>query len=154
MNEIPAVRVFDRLLEISLLIQHDMAAGFAGTELNTARTHLLWELHRIGPSTQQALATALGVTPANVTGLVDALETHGFVERRRHPTDRRATLVTLTERGDETIRGMERDREQFATALVDGLDDDRLERFRGTLDAVAERLAEITRPKRESEVTR
>lgn len=77
--------ILDRLLRIADLIQQDMAATFSGTGLNPARVHLLWELHQRGPSTQQTLAKALAVTPAYVTGLVDALETHGFAERRRHP---------------------------------------------------------------------
>lgn len=32
----------------------------------------------------------------------DALQAGGFVERRLHPSDRRATLVTLTELGTPT----------------------------------------------------
>jgi hypothetical protein len=38
------------------------------------------------------------VSPRNVTGLVDGLAESGFVTREPHPTDRRATLVALTER--------------------------------------------------------
>src|SRR5918997_1227922 len=106
------VQVFDRLLEISVLLQADMARSFAGTGLTTSRTHLLWELRRLGPSTQQALASAMQVTPRNVTGLVDALESHGYVERRPHPTDRRALQVTLTDLGTRTMAAMESDRQQ------------------------------------------
>ena len=50
------LHVFDRLMEIAVLIQADLVRSFAGTGLTTSRTHLLWELHRMGPSTQQALA--------------------------------------------------------------------------------------------------
>lgn len=137
------VEVFDRLLEIALLLQDDLARSFAGTGLTTARTHLLWELAGLGPSTQQALAVALGVSPRNVTGLVDALEEHGYVARRPHPTDRRALLVTLTEAGEQTIAQMQSARAQAATALVSGLAPDRLEEFRESLDTVAERLRHL-----------
>jgi DNA-binding MarR family transcriptional regulator len=34
-----------------------------------------------------------------VTGLVDALQAAGFVARNVHPTDRRATVVSLTQQG-------------------------------------------------------
>lgn len=37
-----------------------------------------------------------------VTSLVDGLELRGLVERRSHPTDRRAKTVALTEAGDRT----------------------------------------------------
>ena len=110
--------VFDRLLEIAILLQDDLARSFAGTGLTTARTHLLWELHRLGPSTQQALAATLKVSPRNVTGLVDALESHGYLERRPHPTDRRALLVTMTDLGSQTMARMAADREQAAAQLV------------------------------------
>ncbi|MEN3610618.1 MarR family transcriptional regulator [Plantactinospora sp. ZYX-F-223] len=43
------------------------------------------------------LSQALKCTPRNVTGLVDALEAAGFVARSAHPTDRRATVVSLTQ---------------------------------------------------------
>jgi DNA-binding MarR family transcriptional regulator len=43
----------------------------------------------------------LQVHPTSVTSLVNRLVEDGLVERVAHPTDRRTTLVTLTERGAE-----------------------------------------------------
>lgn len=135
--------IFDRLLEIALLIQEDLTDSFAGTGLTAARAHLLWVLHHAGPSNQQSLAAALSVSPRNVTGLVDALEAGEYVQRRPHPTDRRATLVTLTERGRRTMAGMVRDRQAAAVRLVEGFDNDRLERLDADLATIAERLQQL-----------
>ncbi|HKH07936.1 MAG TPA: MarR family transcriptional regulator [Agromyces sp.] len=137
------IPVFDRLLEISDLLQRDMARAFDGTALTPARTHLLWVLHHAGPSTQQALAQALEVTPRNVTGLVDALAASGFLTREQHPTDRRATLVTLTDEGTRAMAAMTEERAQLATALVAGLSDAEVAGLRHGLDRVAERLREL-----------
>jgi DNA-binding MarR family transcriptional regulator len=137
------VEVFDRLLEISVLLQADMARSFAGTGLTTSRAHLLWELHRLGPSTQRALASALKVSARNVTGLVDALESHGYVERVPHPSDRRALQVTLTDLGRRTTAAMESGRHQAAGQLVAGLSADELDQFGRTLTAVADRLRHL-----------
>jgi DNA-binding MarR family transcriptional regulator len=134
------VEVFDRLLEIALLIDADLKASFAGTALTVSRTHLLWELQRLGPSTQQSLATTLGMSPRNVTGLVDALEAAGYVERKPHPHDRRAVLVTLTDVGADTVTGMARDREQTAARLVSGFSSQRLAALSNDLDAIIARL--------------
>ncbi len=41
----------------------------------------------------------LMVQPATVTNSVNRLESDGLVERRAHPTDRRATLACITARG-------------------------------------------------------
>ena len=135
-----AVVIFDRLLQIALLIQDDLARYFADTALTPARTHLLWELNRLGPSTQQVLATSLKVSPRNITGLVDALEAAGFVIRRSHPRDRRAILVTLTDQGIRTIAEMEQERAQIASALVANLSSEEVEQLRQGLDSVAAQL--------------
>jgi DNA-binding MarR family transcriptional regulator len=135
-----AAAIFDRLLQIALLIQDDLARYFADTALTPARTHLLWELNRLGPSTQQALATTLKVSPRNITGLVDALVAAGFVIRRSHPRDRRAILVTLTDQGSQTIAEMEHERAQIASALIADLSSDQVEQLRQGLDSVAARL--------------
>ncbi|MGY1887377.1 MarR family winged helix-turn-helix transcriptional regulator [Blastococcus sp. SYSU DS0753] len=140
------VRVFDRLLEIALLVQDDMARELEPAGLTPARTHLLWEVHSRGPSSQRALATALGVTPRNITGLVDALEERGYVRREPHPTDRRITLVTLTELGARATGQMDADHRRMAAHLVAGFDADRLERFRTDLDTIAARLHELMNP--------
>src|SRR5919106_2673364 len=138
------VEVFDQLLQIVLLIQDDLAHSLADSELTVARTHLLWELHHLGPSTQQTLAATLKVSPRNVTGLVDALEAGSFVTRGPHPRDRRATLVTLTDRGRRTMTEMEQQRRQIAAELAADLDPAQLEALRQGLDSVAARLQVLT----------
>jgi DNA-binding MarR family transcriptional regulator len=140
------LEVFDRLLEIALLIQEDLARSFAATDLTVPRTHLLWELHRLGPSTQTTLATALKVSPRNVTGLVDALEASGYVARTPHPKDRRAVVVTLTDRGSQTMARMEHERNQIAAELVADLDADQQEELRQGLDSIVTRLQGLVRP--------
>ena len=41
----------------------------------------------------------LMIHPTSVTNIVDRLEVQGFVSRRPHETDRRTTLVEITETG-------------------------------------------------------
>jgi hypothetical protein len=55
--------------------------------------------------TQRQLSQVLRCTPRNVTGLLDALETAGLVARGRHPSDRPATLVHLTDEGTTLAAG-------------------------------------------------
>jgi DNA-binding MarR family transcriptional regulator len=135
--------VLDRLLEISLLIQEDMGRAFAGTGLTASRTHLLWELRRLGVSSQRAIADALEVSPRNVTGLVDALEHSGYLVRSPHPTDRRTTLVSLTELGETTMAQMEQDRRTLARDVVSDLDAEQVADLARTLDTVTERLRRL-----------
>ena len=50
------------------------------------------------------LARGANVSPQAMGELVDELQELGYVERRPDPTDRRAKLIALTERGHDCIR--------------------------------------------------
>ena len=52
-----------------------------------------------GPATSKALAGAMGVTTANMPGLIDRLEADGLVTRTRNRKDRREILVEVTAKG-------------------------------------------------------
>ena len=137
------ITVLDRLLEISDLFQKDMARAFDGTPLTVARIRLLWELQHTGPSTQHALATRLEVSPRNITGLVDALEGSGYVERSPHPSDRRAIIVSLTAPAEAMMQQMQRDHAELTADLLGAVQpDDRAALERG-VDAIAARLREL-----------
>lgn len=73
--------------------------------LTYARMRLLGSLHCGGTRIMSGISDELGVTKRNVTALVDALEEEGLVRRRAHPTDRRATIVELTDRGERAVAG-------------------------------------------------
>ena len=71
--------------------------------LSFAKTRALRQLAR-QPMSMGELAGALGIEPANTTGLVDDLESRELVRRRPHPTDRRAKIVQATRRGKAMAR--------------------------------------------------
>jgi DNA-binding MarR family transcriptional regulator len=73
---------------------------------SASRTRLLYALHCEGPQKMATLAATLGVTPRNVTALVDGLEAEGLVRRRSHPTDRRVTMIELTDRAPDVLTMM------------------------------------------------
>lgn len=118
------------------MLSGGMASGLAERGLTLARAALLWQLQQDGPSTQHSLSRALRVTPRNITGLVDALEADGLVSRKAHPTDRRATLVTLTADGTSLARAMKRDQDGFAQALFEDVSATDLAAFVRVLDQV------------------
>jgi DNA-binding MarR family transcriptional regulator len=60
---------------------------------------------RRGPLTPSALSLIGGVSPATMTGILDRLETEGWVRRERDPHDRRKVNVhAATKRGAEIFR--------------------------------------------------
>ena len=58
--------------------------------------------------TSRQLCAALDVMPPNLVGLIAALERRKLIERRTHPTDRRAVGVHLTPAGAELTARAER----------------------------------------------
>ncbi|HYH88878.1 MAG TPA: MarR family transcriptional regulator [Solirubrobacteraceae bacterium] len=132
----------DQLLELVVLLDDDMTQSLAREGLTVPRAHLAWLVHHNGPTTQRELAEALKVTPRNVTGLVDGLVAGGFVTRERHPTDRRATLVALTERGAASLAEMEKGHRDLAALLFGDMAERELDAFVEALGDVTSRLRE------------
>ena len=56
-----------------------------------------------GAITQHALGKCTGIDPSSMVSTIDELESAGLVERRPHPTDRRAHALHITDRGRETL---------------------------------------------------
>jgi len=108
----------DRLFDLAVVLGEMMDRRLAEHGLTPARAEVIWLLHQGGPCTQRELSQSLKCTPRNVTGLVDALEAAGFAARGAHPTDRRATLVRLTDRGTALVADWRRDRDHGATQLL------------------------------------
>jgi DNA-binding MarR family transcriptional regulator len=135
--------IVEKLMAITSMFQQDMAQAFAGTPLTESRVAVLWTLALGGPSTQQALAEALLVTPRNISGLVDALEQHGYVQRIPHPTDRRAVLVTLTPHGKTAMTRMQEEHAHLEAELRGAVAPEHLAALEQGIDAIIVRLATL-----------
>ena len=70
-------------------------AGILG--LTAAQATALREM--TGPMTMRELAERMSCEPSNATFVADKLENQGLIERRAHPTDRRARHLVLTGEG-------------------------------------------------------
>jgi DNA-binding MarR family transcriptional regulator len=145
-----AVRVLDLVMALSDLVERDMVGGLRSLGLTKARAHLVHLLGAGGPSTQRDLAEALGVTPRNVTGLVDALVAGGLVERAPHPTDRRATLVTLTAEGSALAAGMREGQATYAEQLLGDFAVGRLRRLEGDLEELVDTMRSLVDEREQS----
>jgi DNA-binding MarR family transcriptional regulator len=134
----------ERLFDLAVVLGDLMQRRLEELGLTPARAEVLWLLNRAGPLTQRELSQTLKCTPRNVTGLVDALEAAGFVTREPHPTDRRATLVTLTQHGQVVASGWSAEHRQGAGQLFGDTSGADLATFVATLDKVLARLRDQT----------
>lgn len=78
-------------------------AALAPLGLRAKHYGLLLLLQNSGPAPQVDLGRQLWVDRTTMVALVDDLEKQGFVARDRHPDDRRAHAVTITETGRRVL---------------------------------------------------
>jgi DNA-binding MarR family transcriptional regulator len=72
-------------------------------DITPAQLRALRVLSRNGPIRLSRLSDKLHIAPRSATEVTDALESRGLVERQPDLTDRRATLVQLTEHGRSVL---------------------------------------------------
>ena len=90
--------------------------------LSGPRLRLLLAVEEVGRLRMGDLAEDLGVTARTVTTLVDALEREGLLTRLPDPTDRRATLLELTEQARTQFEQVRRLQMELGEELVAPLD--------------------------------
>src|SRR5260370_22329577 len=132
----------DRVFELAVGLGDMMQRARDERGLSAARADVLFVLHQRGPLVQRELSQALRCTPRHVTGLIDILEAQGWVARGPHPTDRRATLVSLTEQGAEAAARMHAERQEAAAALFGDVSVNDLATFVAVLNQVLDRLGQ------------
>lgn len=126
--------LIDELYETTHQLRNFVEARLRTGGASVARLRTMRMLARAEqPLRMRDLSEMTGVAARTVTSIVDALERDGLVERLRHPHDRRAFLLRLTDEGLRCHREAEEvDRLALAEATA-GLDDEDRERMRALL---------------------
>lgn len=74
--------------------------------LTTPQLKVVLLLFISGPSRMSEIASALGVSLATATGVLDRLVERGLVIREGHPEDRRVVICRLSAEGEKLISGL------------------------------------------------
>jgi DNA-binding MarR family transcriptional regulator len=77
---------------------------FDATGVTVARLRTLALIRTLGPRPMGQLAKEAGVAARTLTALIDGLERDGLARRVPHPSDRRATLIEITDEGEQILR--------------------------------------------------
>jgi DNA-binding MarR family transcriptional regulator len=125
------LRVAEAFRRFGPMFKRWIHSRLEGCGVSDARLRLIHALNCQGPQIMTGLSDELGVTPRNVTALVDGLEAEGLVRRKAHASDRRKTLIELTPAGaDLARRAARRQQEAFAELFLDLSERDRRELVR------------------------
>lgn len=95
--------------------------------------------HREGIN-QAALSEILEIQPITLTRLIDRMEAAGWVERRPHPTDRRAVCLYLTDKAQPVLSEIHLLSEETRREALLGMSDERVESLISTLQAIKQNL--------------
>ena len=112
-----------RLLILAGENYRQTAAQILGVGITEAQA--LSYLATQGDRGQNQIADDLGITSSAATALVDRLERQGVAERYAHPSDRRRTLVRLSDLGKAHVQ---RSHDWLAAALGKVRPDERVHR--------------------------
>ncbi|WP_312783460.1 MarR family transcriptional regulator [Brevundimonas sp.] len=138
--EMLPMEALGRLHEASILVSRERQAPlYARYGLQQGEFDALATLRRSGAPeglTPTALFEAAMMSSGGMTARIDRLEKAGLVERRPHPTDRRATLVRLTDKGFDLIETIMPRHEEAARDILAPLSLDEQK----TLNALLARL--------------
>lgn len=74
-----------------------------GHGLNHSQLRALFVLERSHEMTAGDLARGADLNPASVTAMLDQLQGHGIVERRRSDQDKRICMISLTDKGRSIV---------------------------------------------------
>jgi DNA-binding MarR family transcriptional regulator len=124
-------------------IRRRSAPSYDQFGLTEAQARALRVISRYERPRMADLAQALEVVPRSITSMVDTLEAAGFVARQNDPTDRRATIVVLTDAGHDVLSRVGRMRAEAAEQLFGKLgnaEQSELRRILEILDAGEEPL--------------
>jgi DNA-binding MarR family transcriptional regulator len=125
---------------LSLRHRARAATLLAPLGLHPGQEALLLELDRTGPRIQAQLSEALGCEPPSVTLMIRKLEASGHVRRAPAPTDKRATLVELTESGAELTGRIKETWCALAEETVTGLSAEAVAELPGVLTIMSDNV--------------
>jgi DNA-binding MarR family transcriptional regulator len=107
-------------------------------DLTAGQLRALLLLYTNGPLRMSDLSSALGVSMATATGVINRMVERGIVVRESDPNDRRIVRCRVSPEGEELVSGLWRAWGERAEVLLRALDRTKLLAVRGMLEALLE----------------
>jgi DNA-binding MarR family transcriptional regulator len=110
-----------------------LSAAFARVGLKPRQCHAILLLDENGSMTQRELGEAMGVDPSILVGLLNPLEEEGLISRERDAGDRRRHNISVTRKGRDRLKKIEREQAAAEDAYFAELDPTEVEQLRDLL---------------------
>ncbi len=117
----------NNIIRTSRLLLND---ALGPLNLSSAEGNILLELTVHGDGVRQdTIVEQLDISKSAVSRALDSLESKGHVLRERHPSDRRASMVFLTDRAQEMGPELEKVYQDLFAAASQGVSDREIAQF-------------------------
>ncbi len=106
---------------VNMMLRQHRPEVWMELSVTVAQLKSLFFIANEGSTNFRRLAAALGVTPSNVTGIIDRLVEQGLVSRRENPEDRRVMLLEATEKGKMLLADLRESRTGYLSEALANL---------------------------------
>lgn len=131
------------LHDTARLLRRDFNRRAQKLGLTQTQWQALCVLSRNEGINQAALADLLEVKPITIGRLIDRLQATGWIERRNHPTDRRAITLYLTAKSEPILNMMGELVEETQDLALQDVSDSEREGVMSVLERVKQNLLRI-----------
>ena len=128
---------------VALLQRGRFQPARQGGGMGSGQGRLLYLLNKMDGASQTDLVNILDSRPASVSDLIGKLEHLELVDRRRSGNDRRKVNLFLTQKGKETVSGVENARKDLLSDVFAGFTEEEVEQFSFLLAKLLTRLEAI-----------
>ena len=115
---------------------------WVGLDLTREQLRIVFLIHHHKKLSPGEVADALGVSKANVTGVINRLVVKGLVSRRENPADRRGYILSLTEKGRLQVERLQEVHTEKMAGVLGKMPDEAVEGLLKGLTALLEALEE------------
>ena len=114
------VTVFTELVRVEIELWNELEAHLDGTVgVTLSQFQALSAIEAAdGSARVQDISGEMAITVGAASKVVDRLERDGLAQRSAHPTDRRSSIVSLTERGGKVLAEADAAAEEHLSAVL------------------------------------
>lgn len=105
--------------------------------LTLEQFHILKNMSHQAGLSQRELGEIVNKSPANITRILDRLQSKSLITRKENPNDRRASLVFLTDKGHLLISEVFGTLESFSMKVSQGINEQEQEIVKKVLNKMA-----------------
>lgn len=128
-------------------LSRSMRRGFNRHIRSTGLTDQQWRviglLNKAPGVNQAALAERMDIQPISLTRLIDRMQAADWVERRPHPSDRRALQLFLTDKAQPILAELRRAGSEFEAVALSGISASEQDQLRQILGKIRVNLNSV-----------